>query len=151
MRPIAAIVASLLAAGSLSGGYLALGGGSYEPTPTADPCVARPWTDPTGVAELAEQIALSAFDGGACRLDVPREELVLAFRSRVELERFAARHGIADDEAVAAMRQGLDRAIDEAARNGALSEETATGLRALTLGVPLGALLAILKGTSLRW
>lgn len=151
MRLVTAIAASVLAGGALSGSYLALGGGSFDPAPTADPCIERPWSNPDGVTEVAQQIALSAFDGGACRLEVSREELVLAFRSRAELERFTGRHGIADEDAIAAVRGGLDRAIDDALANDAISSDAARALRALSLGVPIPVLLEILKGASLRW
>ena len=61
--------------------YLALGGGSFEPTPVADPCEPREQADADGVGETIERIALRAVDGVACELGVSREELVLALRS----------------------------------------------------------------------
>ena len=40
---------ALAAATALVAVYLVLGGGSYEPTPVADPCAPREWRDPHGV------------------------------------------------------------------------------------------------------
>ena len=62
--------AAIVAATALVALYLVLGGGSYEPTPVADPCAPREWRDPQGVEESAQQFALSALDGAACQLDV---------------------------------------------------------------------------------
>jgi hypothetical protein len=45
--------------------YAALGGGSYEPTPVADPCVKREWRKPGDLQAVLEQVALSALDGAA--------------------------------------------------------------------------------------
>ena len=47
--------------------YVALGGGSYEPTPVADPCIRREWRDPGDLQAVLEQVALSALDGAALR------------------------------------------------------------------------------------
>ena len=58
--------------------YLAAGGGSYEPTPVADPCEPRAWTEPGDLEETAQQFFLSALDGAACELGVSREELAAA-------------------------------------------------------------------------
>ena len=74
--------------------YLALGGGSYEPTPVADPCEERAQRDPDGVAETIEFIALSAVDNVACELEVSREDLVLALRSEEAFQTFSDEHAI---------------------------------------------------------
>ena len=101
--------------------YLALGGASYEPTPVADPCVARDWRDPGGLQAVLEQIALSTVDGAACELGVSREDLVLALRDEESLDAFADEHGIARGDAERAVEDGLDRAIEDARDAGALS------------------------------
>src|SRR5262249_22645257 len=69
-----AIVASLL----LVGAYLAAGGSSYAPEKVQDPCKPRPWRNPEGLAQIAEQFSLSALDGAACKLGVSREALARA-------------------------------------------------------------------------
>ena len=101
--------------------YLALGGASYEPTPVADPCVSREWRDPGGISAVLEQIALSTLDGAACDLRVSREELLLALRDEESLDEFAREHGITSEEAEEAVREGLERAIEDAEEAGGLS------------------------------
>ena len=50
--------------------YVALGGGSFEPTPVADPCQPRALPEADGLGETIERIALTAVDRVACRLGV---------------------------------------------------------------------------------
>jgi hypothetical protein len=101
--------------------YVALGGGSYEPTPVADPCVKREWRKPGDLQAVLEQVALSALDGAACELGTSREELVLALRDEKTLDAFAAGHHITRAEAERAVHDGIDRSIAEAKAAGALS------------------------------
>jgi hypothetical protein len=138
MRAIA-IAAAVSAALVL--GYLALGGASYAPAQVADPCATRDWRGPEGLSEVAEQIVLSSLDGVACELGVTREEVVLAFESDDELEAFARREGIDDEELEELVRTGLDRAIDDAERADAIGPTTARLLRALVDRIPVQQLL----------
>jgi hypothetical protein len=101
--------------------YLALGGASYEPTPVADPCVAREWRDPGDLQAVLEQIVLSALDGAACELGVSREDLVLALRDEASLDAFAAEHGLSRADAERAVHDGLERAVHDAEEAGSLS------------------------------
>ena len=131
--------------------YAAAGGGAYKPKPVADPCAPRPWKAQGGVSGLAAQLALSATDGAACRLHVSRESLVLALASRADLEAFGAAHGLKNDQIESAMRDGLQRALDDAQKAKAIG-----GLTALLLGqavqrLPLDGLLRALQGTTLNW
>jgi hypothetical protein len=142
MRPI---VGAAAAVGALIGVYLALGGGSYTPAAVADPCVPRDWRDPEGLQEVAEQIVLSALDGAACELDVSREEIVLAFASRDSLERFAREHEISEEELEELVRAGLERAVDDAERAGALDPTIANLLRGLAARIPVEAFLDLLQ------
>jgi hypothetical protein len=144
---LTAITASIL----LVVGYLALGGGSYTPAAARNPCVAHPWHASSGAADTAEQVALSAIDGAACDLGVSRESLVLAFRSRSDLERFAAAHHFAQPRVVTAIRDGLRRAVTDAETAGVLNSIEAFVLRAAVDQVPVGTLLRALEGTSLSW
>jgi hypothetical protein len=114
------VLAATGAAGALLAAYLALGGASYEPTPVADPCVAREWRDPGGLQAVFEQIVLSALDGAACELEVSREELVLAVRDEEALDAFAEQQGLARADAERAVTTGLERAVDDAEEAGAL-------------------------------
>jgi hypothetical protein len=142
MRAVAAAVVVSLA---LVGAYLALGGASYAPAKAADPCAPRDWRDPSGLSEVGEQIVLSALDGAACELEIPREEVVLAFGSRSELERFSREHGIDDDELEALVRSGLLRAVDDAQQAGALQASVADLLRDVVRSIPVESFLDLLE------
>jgi len=141
MRAVAAAAAVSLA---LVAAYLALGGASYAPANVPDPCASRDWRDPSGLSEVAEQIVLSALDGAACDLGASREDVVLAFDSRDELERFAREHGIGDDELEEVVRSGLLRAIDDAERAAALNTGIADQLRSVVRRIPVRSLLGLL-------
>jgi hypothetical protein len=100
--------------------YVALGGGSFEPTPVANPCLRREWRDPGDLQAVLEHVALSGIDGAACKLGASREELVLALRDEKSLDAFAAEHQIARVDAERALQQGLERTIHEAEAAGDL-------------------------------
>ena len=125
--------------------YLALGGASYEPTPVADPCETREWRDPDDLGAVLEQVALSALDGAACELGVSREDLVLAVRNEDALDAFAAAHGISRADAEQAVRDGLERAVDDAEEAGALSGFVVSLVRRLVESVPPWLLLDALE------
>jgi hypothetical protein len=145
----AAIIASAVAvSAALVVAYAALGGGRYTATPVADPCAPREWRAPGGIEESLEQIALSTADGAACDLGVSREELVLALGSESDLDRFAEKHGITHDDAEDAVRRGLVRAIDDAEQADAIGGSTASGLRGIADHLPMGIVLAALRGAS---
>lgn len=129
----AAIVSSLL----LVGIYLAAGGGSYKPEKVQDPCQHRPWSDPQGLAEIANQFSISALDGAACQLGVSREALAQALATPEGRERFTERYGIDEEELARAIRAGLLRAIDDAEEAGALSPFIAGPLRGTIQDIPL--------------
>jgi hypothetical protein len=135
---------AIAAATALVAVYLALGGGSYEPTPVADPCAPREWRDPHGVEESAQQFALSALDGAACRLDVSRETLTIALATPESREEFAAAYGIGDAEFEAAVRAGVKRGIDDAEAAGALNPLVAAGLRAIAARLPVDEAVALI-------
>jgi hypothetical protein len=125
--------------------YLALGGGSYEPTPVADPCVTRAWRDPGGLEAVVEQIALSALDGAACELGVAREDLVLALRDDESLDAFAEEHGVSRADAERAVEDGVERAIDDAEEAGGLSGFVAELVARAVEAVPPWQLLDALE------
>jgi hypothetical protein len=139
-----AVVAAAALSLVLVAAYLALGGASYAPAKVADPCASRDWRDPSGLSEVAEQIVLSALDGAACELRASREEVVLAFDSRDELERFAREHGIDDEELEELVRSGLLRAIADAERADALSMALADRLRGAVRRISVRSLLGLL-------
>ena len=88
MKALPILVAAVLAF-ALVGGYVALGGTSFEPSPVADPCAPRPPRETEGTGERIEVVLLAAADGTACELGVSREELVLALRSVDDLDALA--------------------------------------------------------------
>ena len=83
--------------------YLAAGGASYTPEKVRDPCQHRPWSNPEGLGEIANQFTTSALDGAACKLGVSREELARALATPEARERFADRYGIDDAEEAGAL------------------------------------------------
>jgi hypothetical protein len=128
---------AILAAAALVALYLALGGASYAPAKSADPCATRDWREPGGIQEVAEQIVLSGLDGAACELGVPREEVVLAFGSRAKLDAFAREHDLSADEFEQLVKNGLDRAIDDAEEADALNPTVASLIRGVVDRIPI--------------
>jgi hypothetical protein len=136
---------AILASLALVGAYLAAGGSSYEPAKTQDPCKPRPWRDPEGLQQLAEQFSLSALDGAACRLGVSRETLARALATPRSRERFTKRYGIDDAELARAVRSGLLRAVDDAERAGAISPLLAGPLRATLRQIPIDQAIELIN------
>jgi len=120
MTRLTPLLASIALVAAVVIPYVALGGGSFEPTPVADPCQARERTEAEGLGETIERIALQAVDHVACDLGVSREELVLALRSEDAFDAFTAEHGIDRAEAEDAIHDGLVQAVDEAEEDGTL-------------------------------
>jgi hypothetical protein len=136
-----AIIASL----ALVFTYLAAGGASYEPAKTQDPCKPRPWRNPEGLQQIAEQFSLSALDGAACELGVSRETLARALATPASRQRFMQRYGIDDAELARAIRSGLLRAIDDAERAGALNPILAAPLRATVRQIPIDQAIELIQ------
>ncbi len=125
-----ALVATLAASLGLLGAYLALGGGTYEPAAVANPCEPRPpASEPEGLDENVQAIALSALDGAACELRVTREDLLAALADPETREAFLDENRISDATLEAAVRGGLDRAYDDAVAAGRID-----GLDAALIG-----------------
>jgi hypothetical protein len=147
----AALRAKVLVAGSivsaivLIGIYLAAGGTSYVPAKTQDPCKHRPWRNPEGLDQIAEQFSLSALDGAACQLGVSRETLAQALATPEARERFSKRYGIGDAELAKAIRAGLLRAINDAENAGALNPLLAAPLRDTVRGIPLDQAIELIQ------
>lgn len=136
-----AIVASL----ALALSYLAAGGSSYAPAKVQDPCQDRPWRDPEGLQQIAEQFSLSALDGAACELGVSRETLARALATPESRERFTERYGISDAELARAIRAGLLRAIDDAERAGAIPPLLGAPLRTTVRQIPIDQAIELIQ------
>jgi phosphatidylserine/phosphatidylglycerophosphate/cardiolipin synthase-like enzyme len=138
---IGAIVASL----ALVGAYLAAGGSSYTPEKIQNPCKPRPWSNPQGLGEIANQFTTSALDGAACKLGVSREALARALATPEARKRFAEKYGIDDEKLAQAIRAGLLRAVDDAEEAGALSPFLATPLREVLQNIPLDEAIELIQ------
>jgi len=136
---------AILVSLALVGAYLAAGGASYEPLKSQDPCKPRPWRDPQGLQQLAEQFTLSALDGAACQLGVSRETLARALATDKARERFAKKYGIDDEKLAKAIRAGLVRAVDDAEEAGALTPFIAVPLRGALENIPLDQAIELVK------
>lgn len=137
--------AAIAAAVVLVGIYLAAGGSSYAPAKTQDPCKHRPWRNPEGLDQIAEQFTLSALDGAACQLGVSRETLAQALATPEARERFSKRYGIGDAELAKAIRAGLLRAIDDAEDAGALNPLLAAPLRETVKSISLDQAIELIQ------
>jgi hypothetical protein len=145
MRAKVLVLGSIAAAVVLVGVYLAAGGSSYAPAQTQDPCKPRPWRNPEGLDQIAEQFSLSALDGAACQLGVSRETLAQALATPEARERFTKRYGIGDAELAKAIRAGLLRAIGDAEEAGALSPILAAPLRETVKSIPLDQAIELIQ------
>ena len=145
MRRLAPLLAAIALVAAVVIPYVALGGGSFEPTPVADPCQARERTEAEGLGETIERIALQAVDHVACDLGVSREELVLALRSEDAFDAFTAEHGIDRAEAEDAIHDGLVQAVDEAEEDGTLPGLVAPLVRRAAESVPPWLILETLE------
>jgi hypothetical protein len=145
-RTLAVLTCSAALAASVPAVYLALGGGSYQPSSVRNPCAQRSWRDPGGLEAVAQQIALSALDGAACHFGVSRETLTLALATSSSRARFARQHHVDNHELENAVRRGLVRAVDDAERAGAIGGWRATLLRLGAEHVPVEQ-MADLVGT----
>lgn len=134
---------SIAASVALVAAFLALGGSDYAPAKVRDACAPRAWPQRDSLQETAEQFTLSALDGTACELHVSRETLILALATPEGRERFAE-----DPRLQAAVRAGLERAIDDGERAGALNPLIADGLRQLARNAPVNEVIELIRNAS---
>lgn len=132
------MIRTLLAAAMVSivlvGAYLALGGGDFEPRPTADPCQRRPVPAGAGITDTVQRVGLVALERSACELGVPRERVLLALAGEEAL-------GVPNEQATSAFRTGLKQAVDEEATSGRLPDAQAFLLRQAVDLLPIEALI----------
>lgn len=120
-----AAVAAVLG-GGLAIAYLAAGGGTYEPTKTANPCAARPRPQSDERYDDVQRALLSVLDGGACKLKISREQLLL------ELLDEKSRRSLDENDLAEGLRAGVARARDD----GTMSFPVAAALQlALSTGL----------------
>jgi hypothetical protein len=148
LRAKVLVGASIAAALVLVGIYLAAGGSSYTPEKSQDPCKHRPWSNPEGLQEIANQFSISALDGAACQLGVTRETLARALATPEGRERFKERYGIDDAKLARAIRAGLLRAVSDAEEAGALSPLIAGPLRSTIEEIPLDRAIELVNDAS---
>jgi hypothetical protein len=143
------IAGAIVAAVALPGSYLLAGGASYAPAKTQNPCKPRPWGNPEGIQAIAEQFSLSALDGAACKLGVTREALARALATPQSRAAFARRYGIGPAMLAGAIREGLERAIDDAERAGAISPLIGGPLRSTIQNLPIGQAIKLIQDARL--
>jgi hypothetical protein len=133
MRLVA--LAAILAA-ALVGIHLVAGGGSYAPTPVADPCAPRVRPSSGDLLDPAQRATLAVLDGAACDLGTSREQVLLdLIRRRNPL-------GVSDARMEKAVMAGIDRAV----REKALGATEAAILRFAVRVGGVGVLLDRLRG-----
>lgn len=147
------VVVAALAAVGLVAGFVALGGADRL---RAEPAQARAvdcdaLADPGaegGDALEAEagRILLIALDDASCRLDVPREELVLALGRGEGLAEAAAQLGVTPPALEDAVLGSIEDAVNAEEAAGRLSATTALAVRTLVEVVPPDRLLAAVRG-----
>jgi len=131
---VRALLAAALASAALVGGYLALDGGDYAPTPAPDPCGQQAASAGGAVTGTLERIGLGALSSTACDLGVTRERLLLSLAGQASLP-------VSDARRTEAFRAGLRKAIDDEERAGRLSSSQAFLLRQGIAVLPVDALL----------
>jgi len=142
------LMLSIWAAIALTVAYIFAGGTEYKPTPVADPCDPREWSETATIEQTAQEFAFSALDGAACELGVSREELTRALATRESLDRFARDNDLSPVEIESAIRSGASRAIDDAQRADAISPLVAFGLKAAIRTLPLRDLIELIQDAS---
>ena len=132
LRRAALLAGAIVAAIALVVTYIALGGGAYEPTATADPCASREApvapNGQTDAAAVAQRIVLVALDRTACRLGTSREALALALVSPEGAGGLLGTDS-SPEEIDDALSQGVLEAVGEAEAAGVLQSSLAEFLR----------------------
>jgi hypothetical protein len=142
------LIASILASLALIVSYIVAGGLDFKPTPVADPCDSRVWSNPSGLEDTAQQLAFSTLDGAACDLGVSREELTRALASDQATEDFLAENDISREQFDEAIRSGLERAVDDAEAAGAIDPLVASAVRTAIQVLPVSQLIPLIQEAS---
>jgi hypothetical protein len=141
LRGSAFLVLALVASLALVTASLARGGYDRGAVQLANPCAPRPALAAGGTAGTIQRVVLNGLDGAACRLRVSRERLVVGLASDEGRDRLFGRGTAEDDRVESAIRAGLRRSIDDAARRGTLGGLELGLLRAATDHLPIAELM----------
>jgi hypothetical protein len=142
------LVIALAASGALVGASIARGGLDRGRLELANPCRTRPPISAGGTTGTIEHVVLNGLDGAACNLRVSRERLVVGLVSADGRRRLFGTGRTEDDRIEEAVRSGLRRAIDDAARRGELGGLDLQLLRAATDHLPIAELLRGIQAIS---
>lgn len=135
------LVVALLLTVALVAASLARGGLDRGRADLANPCRPRAPLPATGSAGTIERVVLNGLDGAACHLRVSRERLVVGLASASGRRHLFGSGRAQDDRVEEAVRSGLRRAIDDAARRGELDGLDLQLLRAATDHLPIAELM----------
>lgn len=133
---VAAILSVALVAASIARGGLERGR-----THLANPCAPRAPLRASGTSGTIERVVLNGLDGAACRLRVSRERLVVGLASAQGRRHLLGTGGTQNARVEEAVRSGLRRAIDDAARRGQLNGLELSLLRTATDHLPIAELM----------
>jgi hypothetical protein len=140
-RGVTLLAGAVLLAVALVTASLARGGLDRGRADLANPC--RPRTPPaaSGTAGTIERVALNGLDGAACHLRVSRERLVVGLASSAGRRHLFGSGRAQNARVEEAVRSGLRRAIDDAARRGEIDGLELQLLRTATDHLPIAELL----------
>jgi hypothetical protein len=132
------LVALFAAAAVLVGIELGLGAAHAGDVHLADPCTAH-----NDKQDALQRVILDGLDGAACQLHISREELVLSVGSNSPFHTQWSKKQIE-----IALRAGMLRSVDEAARRGDIPSFLAGPIKRAIETIPIDKLVA--GGLSLR-
>jgi hypothetical protein len=135
------LVVALVLTVALVAASLARGGLDRGRADLANPCRPRAPLPASGTAGTIERVVLNGLDGAACHLRVSRERLVVGLASAAGRRHLFGSGSARDDRVEEAVRSGLRRAIDDAARRGELDGLDLQLLRAATDHLPIAELM----------
>jgi hypothetical protein len=148
VRGLVLLACALAVSAALVGASLARGGLDRGRTHLGNPCRPRPASPVGGTSGTIERVVLSGLDGAACHLRVSRERLVVGLASDEGRRHLLGTGRTEDDRVEAAVRSGLRRAIDDAARRGELDGLDLRLLRAATDHLPIAELMRGIQALS---
>lgn len=147
-RGLLLLVVAIAASGALVTASIARGGLDHGSATLANPCSPRPSPPASGTSGTIQRVVLNGLDGAACHLRVSRERLVVGLATSDGRRRIFGSGQAADDRVEEAVRSGLRRAIDDAARRGEISGLELTLLRAATDHLPISELMQGIQAIS---